>query len=86
MAQHYFDPQHASDPRRLPDLEVFFRTDAANAVDGWKDDDGDLIPGGWFWWPCLPGCLPDGLPSGPFPSERAALDDARGCADCYSGD
>jgi hypothetical protein len=33
---------------------------------------------GWFWWLCLPGCLPDGEPEGPFQTEQEALDDARG--------
>ena len=34
----------------------------------------------WFWWPCLPGCLPDGAPNGPFRTEADALADARdGC-------
>ena len=31
---------------------------------------------GWFWWPCFPGCLPDGEPMGPFASSRQALEDA----------
>ena len=32
---------------------------------------------GWYWWPCFPGCLPDGDPVGPFLSEELALEDAR---------
>ena len=32
---------------------------------------------GWFWWTCLPGCLPDSDPYGPFASEAEALADAR---------
>ena len=28
--------------------------------------------GGWYWWPCLPGCLPDGGPDGPYPDPDAA--------------
>lgn len=35
-----------------------------------------LTPG-WYWWPCFPGCLPDGEPVGPFESEGEALEDAR---------
>jgi hypothetical protein len=35
------------------------------------------ITGGWFYWFCFPGCLPDGPPFGPFESERDALRDAR---------
>lgn len=32
---------------------------------------------GWYWWACFPGCLPDGEPSGPFDSEKDAINDAR---------
>lgn len=32
---------------------------------------------GWFWWPCFPGCMPDGEPNGPFPSEQGAIEDAQ---------
>ena len=38
-------------------------------------DEFDL-PTGWYWWACSPGCLPDGEPSGPFPTEQAAIKDA----------
>jgi hypothetical protein len=38
---------------------------------------GDVIAeAGWYWWPCQPGCPPDGDPSGPFDSEDAAYMDA----------
>lgn len=33
---------------------------------------------GWYWWPCFPGCLPDGEPSGPFPTAEGAYLDAIG--------
>ena len=32
---------------------------------------------GWYWWPCFPGCLPDGDPIGPFDYEQEAIDNAR---------
>jgi hypothetical protein len=35
------------------------------------------ITGGWFWQSCLPGCLPDGDPVGPFASRKEALTDAQ---------
>lgn len=35
----------------------------------------ELTPG-WYWWPCLPGCLPDGEANGPFTSSTAAYRDA----------
>ena len=39
------------------------------------------VRGGWFYWYCLPGCLPDGDPIGPFDSYAEALADARREAD-----
>jgi len=33
---------------------------------------------GWYWWACLPGCMPDGEAEGPFKHERAALEASRG--------
>jgi hypothetical protein len=41
------------------------------------------IEGGWFYWSCFPGCLPDGAPVGPFKSQPEALADARSF---YTGD
>ena len=35
------------------------------------------ITGGWFWWTCLPGCLPDSSAFGPFETRAAALADAQ---------
>lgn len=32
--------------------------------------------GKWFWWPCFPGCLPDGEELGPYDSEQEAIDAA----------
>jgi len=31
---------------------------------------------GFYWWPCFPGCLPDGDPIGPFQTEQDAIKDA----------
>ena len=31
---------------------------------------------GWWYWCCLPGCLPEGDPIGPFKSEEEAYKDA----------
>jgi hypothetical protein len=28
---------------------------------------------GWFWWPCVPGCLPERPPVGPLPTNYSAL-------------
>jgi hypothetical protein len=35
------------------------------------------ITGGWFWWTCFPGCLPDSDAIGPFATRREALEDAQ---------
>ena len=35
------------------------------------------IEGGWFWWTCSPGCLPDSSPFGPFKTRAEALADAQ---------
>ena len=32
---------------------------------------------GWYWQTCLPGCMPDSEPFGPFDTEGEALADAR---------
>ena len=37
----------------------------------------DCVNSGWFYWFCLPGCLPDSDPIGPFDTEAEALADAR---------
>lgn len=44
------------------------------------------IEGGWFYWYCLPGCLPDSEPMGPFKTEDEALADARENAGDYDED
>lgn len=35
------------------------------------------ITGGWFYWFCLPGCLPDSSAFGPFKTAQEAIEDAR---------
>lgn len=31
------------------------------------------ITGGWFYWYCFPGCLPDSDPFGPYPTRADAI-------------
>jgi hypothetical protein len=31
---------------------------------------------GWYWWTCVPGCMPDSDAFGPFPSAAVARRDA----------
>lgn len=35
------------------------------------------LTGGWFWWSCFPGCMPDSEPMGPFKTYGEARDDAQ---------
>lgn len=35
------------------------------------------VEGGWCYWYCLPGCMPDSSLFGPFKSAKEALADAR---------
>jgi hypothetical protein len=70
MTQAYFNPERAEDPYALPDCEVFYADDL-------EDENGEILPAGWYWWSCFPGCLPDGDPVGPFDSEEDALADAQ---------
>ena len=46
--------------------------------------DGETVEPGRYWWPCFPGCLPDGDPVGPFQTEREAVIDAGGIWDDLS--
>lgn len=66
MTQVYSDPTRESDPHALPNIEVFKNLEPA-----------DFAGEGWYWWPCFPGCLPDGDPVGPFDTEAEAIADAR---------
>jgi hypothetical protein len=43
--------------------------------DAMIEDEG--IEGGWFWWTCLPGCMPDSDPFGPFATYAEAKADAQ---------
>lgn len=75
--QTYSNPERADDPYALPDVEVFWHDAHYDDGDCWKDEDGDPLPSGWYWWTCLPGCLPDGLPNGPFETKAEAIADAQ---------
>lgn len=46
--------------------------------DAMIEDNG--ITGGWFFDYCLPGCLPDSQPFGPYDSRDAAINAARDMA------
>jgi len=65
MTQHYLEEDRADDPHYLPSIETW-----------WHEGDDEMSEG-FYWQSCMPGCLPDGEPSGPFETEQEALDDAR---------
>ena len=77
MAQFYYDPKREAETYSLPDAEVFYRTKRDNKADGWVDEDGDVLPAGWYYWTCLPGCLPDSDAMGPYATEAEAIEAAR---------
>lgn len=55
-------------------VETFY----LNRVEARQMEEG--LEAGWFYWPCFPGCLPDGEAMGPFETEEEALEDAREAA------
>lgn len=81
----YLDPKDEEDKYKLPNLEIFHMTskEIKRLVkeDGqdspFADGDGKPLPGGWFYWFCLPGCLPDSSAFGPYDSYEEALKEAR---------
>ena len=74
MTQAYSDPDRESDPYSLPDVEVFYaEAGEIESDDPFAEGDDRFLPAGWYWWTCLPGCLPDSDPSGPFDTEAEAL-------------
>ena len=43
-------------------VEVFKMPADEIRVHGWKNDDGELMPAGYYAWIAFPGCLPDTEP------------------------
>ena len=60
MAFHQF----ANETEHYGSFELFYSYGEEDVING------------WYWWPCFPGCLPDGDPSGPFENEQEAIKDA----------
>ena len=75
----YSDPSRESDPYALSDCEVFFSHENDHTRDTvfWNDCDDEPYESGFYFWNCLPGCLPDSGPFGPFKTEAAAIEHAR---------
>lgn len=93
MPRHYLTKAQEQDKWSLPSIETFHMTaeEFAQAdADTWMAErTQELDPDphsnltdcseleGWYWWTCLPGCMPDSEPMGPFDTEEEALEDAR---------
>jgi hypothetical protein len=78
--QIYSDPARESEPYALPDVEVFGVSQMEvnyNLANLDHADEYTITEPGWYWWSCLPGCLPDSDPYGPFATEAEAIADAQ---------
>lgn len=73
MTRYYSDETRAADKWSLPDIETFHTADPGFHI----TEDGEDRGAGWYWWVCLPGCMPDSDAMGPFETEADALADAR---------
>lgn len=69
MPYYHVDPEEATNPTSLPDVEVFHSS---------QYDFEEMPEAGWYYAYGFPGCLWDSEPEGPFLSEIAALAAARG--------
>ena len=65
MSYHQFKDE---DGNKHGCFEVFFTV---------PENENDYMKTGWYWWPCYPGCLPDGEANGPFDTEAEAIADAQ---------
>lgn len=82
--QAYSNPSKEHDEHSLLDLEIFYSDSDPPIYD--DEEWEQVLSPGFYWWVCLPGCLPDSEPTGPFETEAEALADARSVAGCYLGD
>lgn len=71
--QFYTDPSRALDKWSLPDAETF----RVRRGDNIESEEGGYLACGWYWQACIPGCIPDSDPVGPFRTEAAAIKDAQ---------
>jgi hypothetical protein len=76
MGQFYTDPSRVGLTCALPDAEVFFAKEGEFLL-GPDQEYAEPCSAGWYYWYCLPGCLPDSDPYGPFETEEEAIADAR---------
>ena len=86
MTQVYSDTSREEKPTALPDAEVFYVTiGMAFEMFGYELGINDFNPRderlkeleGFYYWFCLPGCMPDSSPLGPFETEAEAIESLR---------
>jgi len=75
MSQIYSVPSREEDVYSLPNIETFYLSVDDIERDWYPNMAG--MDAGWYWWPCFPGCLPEGDPAGPFDTEEEAVADAQ---------
>jgi hypothetical protein len=73
-----YEPLYEIDPQTGASIEVFYADRVLAESFGTR--------AGWFWWTCRPGCLPDGLPIGPFGTSYRAYRDALDGGATHSGE
>ena len=80
MGQFYIDIAREGDAYSLPDAESFFVSpdDAQYNLENHYHDEGAITEPGWYWTTSRWSCLPDSDAFGPWPTEEAAIEDARG--------
>lgn len=76
MTRIYSDPSRAEDKWALPDVEVFYAEAGEFELDPLAVEPVSN-EAGWYYWFCIPGCLPDSVPYGPFLSEADAIKSCR---------
>jgi hypothetical protein len=63
-----YEPLYDIDPHTGASIEIFHADGVLAASFGRR--------AGWYWWSCLPGCLPHTAPHGPFATSYGAFRDA----------
>jgi len=78
MSSFYVDPEAEDDPSSIPSAESFY---ASNPDDLGDFRDTCYNGPGWYYWYCLPGCLPDSQPYGPYATEADAQQACRNASE-----
>lgn len=80
--QFYLNEEDVANEYTLPNCEVFYAEEGElwdNSSD--PDEYDGISPEGYYYWFCMPGCLPDSEPYGPYDTEEEAIAD---CREMYS--